>query len=174
MRRLVELHGGIVTGESEGPGKGSTFRVHLPIQAHASPPKLCQGAAAANSKSHSLRILVVDDNADAALSLSLLLQLRGHRTEIAYDGQDALNAAASFRPELVFLDLGMPVMSGYEVARRLRTIAGLEHVLCVALTGWGSENDRLRSKDAGFDKHLTKPVELEDLERVISEFSPVH
>jgi CheY-like chemotaxis protein len=112
-------------------------------------------------------VLVVDDNIDAAVSLGMLLKLAGQDVRVAYDGPTALRQAAEFRPELILLDIGMPIMDGYEVCRRLRGQFSLEKMTVVALTGWGQEEDRRRSHEAGFDHHIVKPVELSVLERLI-------
>jgi PAS domain S-box-containing protein len=170
VKRLVELHGGSVTAHSEGLAKGSEFIVRLPAQ----PPKDSAASAGTGQKEVSplpaglrRRILVVDDNVDAAESLALLLRLQGQVVRVAHDGPSALATAQAFQPEMVFLDIGMPGMDGYEVAQHLRQQPGLEHVMLVALTGWGQEEDRRRSREAGFDKHLIKPVEPEVLHRVL-------
>ncbi len=113
------------------------------------------------------RVLVVDDNVDAAVSLGMLLKLVGQDVRVAYDGPTALRQAIDFRPELILLDIGMPMMDGYEVCRRLRRQSGLEKTTVVALTGWGQDEDRRRSHEAGFDLHLVKPVEPSALERLI-------
>lgn len=162
VRTLVQLHGGAIVATSEGPGKGSTFIVRLPLAS--------SGEDASNqekpslkieSTSRSLRVLVADDNSDAAQSLSSLLNAYGHDVKIACDGAQALLIATQFRPEIVFLDIGMPGMTGYEVARRLRKIEGLQKTRLVAVTGWGAETDRTQSKEAGFDSHFTKPLSPE-------------
>lgn len=117
------------------------------------------------------RVLVVDDNADAAESLGMLLEVRGNEVRIAYDGLQALEAAGEFDPDIVLLDIGMPKMSGYEVARRLRAKRG-DSVLIVAITGWGQEEDRRRAREAGFDHHFTKPVDYEALLELIESEAP--
>ena len=117
------------------------------------------------------RVLVVDDNADAAESLGMLLEVRGNQVRIAYDGLQALEAAGDFDPDIVLLDIGMPKMSGYEVARRLRADRG-DSVLIVAITGWGQEEDRRRAREAGFDHHFTKPVDYEALLELIEGEAP--
>ncbi len=159
VRQLVSLHGGTVAAGSEGAGKGSTFVVRLPIDTAklaAGPAAETPGAAAGEGKRR--RILVTDDNVDAALTLAALLEMQGHELQVAHDGRQALQLAEAFRPEVVFLDIGMPDMSGYEVACRLREIAGLERSTIVAVSGWGAKDDLARSKEAGFDMHFTKPV----------------
>jgi PAS domain S-box-containing protein len=162
VRRLVEMHGGSVTATSAGAGQGSTFEVRLPLAASAATPALAANlgiASAATSQRPGLRILVVDDNVDAALTLSMILDVSGHTTRVAHDGVAALKAAGEFLPQVAFLDIGMPGMNGYETASAMRRTPGLENVMLVALTGWGTESDRLRSSDAGFDHHLTKPAQ---------------
>ena len=114
------------------------------------------------------RLLVVDDNVDAAESLALLLQLKGHDVRVVHDGPSALAAVEADPPDLVFLDIGMPVMNGYEVAQRLRQRPGLENLLLVAMTGWGQKEDRCRSQEAGFDRHLVKPVEPDALRQLLA------
>jgi CheY-like chemotaxis protein len=170
VRRLVEMHGGSVTAHSEGPGKGSEFVVRLPA---LSPSILGATAAGADGgpvrPAQHRRILVVDDNVDAAESLALLLRMEGHDVRVAYDGPGALAAVEAERPDLVFLDIGMPVMNGYDVARRLRERPGLQNLLLVAMTGWGQEEDRRRSHEAGFDHHLVKPVEPDALHELLAQ-----
>jgi len=169
VRRLVELHGGTITAHSAGVGQGSEFVLRL--AALASPPQ-AQGRAAEIGtpapREAKLRILVVDDNVDAADTLGILLQAMGHELRLAYDGPGALRAAADFRPDVVLLDIGMPGMDGYEVARRLRALPGLEKVMLVALTGYGQEEDRQRSEQFGFNTHLLKPVDLDELQSVLT------
>jgi signal transduction histidine kinase len=155
VRRLLELHGGTVDAESAGDNQGSTFIVKLPLAARA---EALDVPAPPVASRHARRILVVDDNADAAQSLSMLLELEGHATRVANDGACALRAAAGFLPDTVFLDIGMPGMNGYEVARHLRDAYG-PSLRIIALTGWGAEEDRRRAHAAGFDHHLVKPVD---------------
>ena len=171
VRRLVELHGGVVTADSQGPGRGSIFRVRLPVERQLPLGQMSEANQADGASARGLRVLIVDDNTDAAVTLSLLLQQRGHCTEVASDGHQALQVAESFRPGIIFLDLGMPVMNGYEVARKIRKIGGLDKVPCVALTGWGTEKDRTRSREAGICRHLTKPVSIDEIERALSELA---
>jgi CheY-like chemotaxis protein len=166
VKSLVELHGGSVEASSAGPGKGSEFVVRLPTVAPPAPP--IEVPAPAPRAASSRRVLVVDDNADAAASLAVLLKLEGHDARVAHSGPSALEAVEQSRPEVVFLDIGMPGMDGYEVARRLRAQHGAAGLRLVALTGWGQEHDRQRAREAGFDHHLTKPVAPTDLHALLS------
>lgn len=161
-RRLIELHGGTLDATSDGPGRGSTFTIRLPALREAVAP-LPVSTTRAASPSTARRVLVVDDNADAADTLALLIASRGGKPVVAYDGQTALSMARAQRPDLVLLDLGMPGMDGYETCRQLRASLGT-HVTVVALTGLGQERDKQRTLLAGFDGHLIKPVALESLE----------
>lgn len=172
VRRLVLMHGGSVDARSGGPGTGSEFLVRLPLaeggaRGEAAPRPKGQKAALAGR-----RILVVDDHRDAADSLALLLRLLGAEAHVARDGPSALAAARAVRPAVVLLDLGMPGMDGYEVARRLRREPGWRDVVLVALTGWGQEEDRRRSREAGFDHHLVKPVDPPALEALLAGLPP--
>jgi PAS domain S-box-containing protein len=164
VKSLVELHGGSVSASSAGPEQGSEFIVRLPLAEDAKrtaraelAPSVAGGAGRATVGGR--RVLVVDDNADAAQSLALLLELDGHQVRVALDGPRALEAAQAEEPEVVLLDIGLPQMDGYEVARRLRARRGAGPAVLVALTGYGQEDDRRRSREAGFDYHLVKPVE---------------
>ncbi len=168
VRRLVELHGGSVTAHSAGAGKGSCFTVNLPLEgAVSSTPGMALADAASPLSPGGLRVLVVDDNIDAADMLGALLEMRGHTVRIVHDGASCLRAAAEFVPQVVFLDIGLPDRSGFEVAPDLRRVAGMDGVTLVALTGWGAEEDRQRSENAGFDGHLTKPADLASVEEVL-------
>ncbi len=167
VRRLVDLHDGSIEARSDGPGRGSEFIVRLPLvqPPHDPPPK----AAGPRAKAlHGWRILVVDDNADSADSLGELLRVLGNDVRIARDGLEAVAAAEAFRPELVLLDIGLPKLNGYDVARRIRDQPWGRAVTLVALTGWGQDEDRRRSQQAGFDLHLVKPVELAALEKLLA------
>jgi two-component system CheB/CheR fusion protein len=172
VKKLVELHGGRVEAASAGPGRGSEFVVQLPALADERDGERPRGPGGTAAPLPCRRILVVDDNRDAADGLALLLRLAGQDVRAAYDGPSALAQARDFQPALVFLDLGMPAMDGYEVAWRLRQEPGLGGVRLVALTGWGQAEDRQRSKQAGFDHHLVKPVEPDTLEKVLVSFQP--
>jgi len=167
VKRLVEMHGGAVSASSAGPGLGSEFAVRLPIV----PPPAPSSVATVDSLGfeHSqLRVLVVDDHADGATSMCRLLRALGYEARQASDGLAGLAAAAEFRPDVVLLDIAMPKLDGYEVARRLRAEPWGKQLLLIAVTGWGQDSDKQRASEAGFDVHLTKPVAVEDLTRAIS------
>lgn len=159
VRSFVEMHGGSVSARSEGPGRGSEFVVRLPRMSTA-PQRVAAAPAALPPAGSGQRILVVDDNRDGAESLSLLLELMGHEIRTAHDGVEAVEQAAAFAPHVVLLDLGLPKLDGYEAARRIRAMPHGSGILLVALTGWGSDVDRARSRAAGFDHHLVKPVDM--------------
>jgi PAS domain S-box-containing protein len=170
VKRLVELHGGRVSAESDGLKQGSRFTVVLPCESLSAPDTAPAPAAAARTTATAgLRILVVDDNVDAAQTLCALLEMNGHAVEVAHDGAAALTAAARLRPDVVFLDIGLPDQSGHEVALALRRIDGMAQATLVALTGWGALEDRARSSAAGFDAHLTKPANLDHVHAVLHE-----
>ncbi|HEV3118603.1 MAG TPA: ATP-binding protein, partial [Gemmataceae bacterium] len=171
VRKLVELHSGRIEATSAGPGQGSEFSVYLPALPEVPGVQEARNVsdASAPSAGPRRRVLVVDDNVDAADSLTVLLRLQGQEVHAAYDGPTALEVARNCRPDVVLLDVGMPEMDGYEVARRLRQQPGMEHALLVAMTGWGQEEDRRRSREAGFDHHLVKPVEPETLHTLLAE-----
>src|SRR5262249_47490225 len=154
-RSLVQMHGGSVSAASDGLGKGSEFTFRLPlVEAPAGEP---EPAPTNGTNPLPLKVLVVDDNRDAADSMGLVVQRAGAEVRVVHDGAHALQSLARFHPELVLLDIGMPGMDGYEVARRIRALPDQRGVMLVALTGWGQEADRKRSLEAGFDRHLTKP-----------------
>ncbi len=167
VRRVVELHGGTVTASSPGLGRGSEFVVRFPIAepsaSGASEPSESEGAG----EGEPLRVVVVDDNADLADSLALMLRFMGHDVRSFHDASAALDAIREFSPDLVILDVGMPGMDGHSLARRIRATAGGRNAFLAALTGWGSPEDRLQSRDAGIDEHLVKPVEPRAVENVI-------
>ena len=169
VRRLVTMHGGEVGATSAGPNAGSTFTVRLPLAAGAGAAG--RGAAAANADGaggEGMKILVVDDNVDAAVTLSMILEACGYSARVAHDGARAVELAAAFRPQVAFLDIGMPGMDGYDTARAMRQVAGLENLTLVALTSWGADSDRQKSSAAGFDHHLTKPVQLDVVQELLA------
>jgi two-component system CheB/CheR fusion protein len=171
VRRLTELHGGTVEASSSGLGQGSEFVVRLPLGKNKGTAK--RGSAtpfiSPGSKRH---ILVVDDNADTAKSLAMLLRLEGHEVRVALSGPAALEAALEDKPEIVFLDINMPGMDGYEVAQRLRELPGLDGCMLVALTGYGQEQDRRQTREIGFACHMVKPVDPNELKKLLAD--PAH
>lgn len=169
VRNLVEMHGGTVEARSEGLGLGSEFIVKLPLVEMAEHGDSSSGSAAPapTGQESSRRILIVDDNVDAAESLAMLLRLEGHKVQVAHGGAAALRLAEASPPEVAFLDLGMPLMSGHELAGKFREHPALRSVKLIAMTGWGQDEDRRRSKEAGFDHHMTKPVALTALQQVL-------
>jgi two-component system CheB/CheR fusion protein len=169
VRSLVQMHGGSVEALSEGPGRGSEFVVRLPLADDAAPEPAAKAAAppVEAGSAGPRRILVVDDNPDQAQSLGMLLKLMGHEVRLAYSGPEALQEAAAFVPDVALVDIGLPGMSGYEVARHIRAQPRLSHLVLVAQTGWGQDEDRRRSQEAGFDYHFVKPVTPEAIEEII-------
>jgi signal transduction histidine kinase/CheY-like chemotaxis protein len=164
VRSLVEMHDGTIAAHSDGPGTGSEFTVALPVLSEYNPPRMTSGTPASIP---SRRVLVVDDNVGAAKMLALLLDRCGtHEIVLAHDGPTALDAAAVHHPDIILLDIGLPRMSGYEVARRLRSQPEFEHTRLVAVTGYGQPEDRRRALDAGFDEHLVKPPAITSLMRL--------
>jgi signal transduction histidine kinase/ActR/RegA family two-component response regulator len=173
-KRLVEMHGGRIKARSAGPGHGSEFAVWLPALREGAPaeqPVPGVQASEACGPRKPKRILIVEDQLDAAEMLASLLRLDGHEVRAAHDGPSALEAAREYQPEVVFLDIGLPGMSGYQVARHLREHAGENRMRIVALTGYGREEDRHRSHEAGCDRHLVKPVDPITLQHLLAEFS---
>jgi PAS domain S-box-containing protein len=170
VRGLVEMHKGSIEAKSGGTGKGSEFVVRLPLQP---PPDPGQRPAEGDREARcpAYRILVVDDNEDAADSLGTMLELMGHTTRTAYDGLEAVSAAESFRPDVVLLDIGLPLMNGYDACRQIRARPWGRQMVIIAQTGWGQDDDRSRSQEAGFDFHLVKPVAPAALEKLLAGLS---
>jgi PAS domain S-box-containing protein len=169
VKRIVEMHGGKVEALSDGPGKGSEFIVRLPVvvAVHESSKTAPNATGPSKSTKSHCRILVVDDNLDSAQSMALLLELEGHEVQMALDGPQALERAQTFRPQVIVLDIGLPGLNGYEVARQVRSDPEMKQTVLIALTGYGRAEDRARSKEAGFDHHLTKPVNHDLLSSLI-------
>jgi PAS domain S-box-containing protein len=168
VRQLVGMHGGKVEAHSDGPGKGSEFVLQLPLTNRAA--EASEGSAATKWRAGpaGTRVLVVDDNIDSAVTLATLLEILGYQTATAHDGGEAVRQAESFAPHVAVLDLGLPVMSGYDAARRIRSSAWGQDMLLVALSGWGQAVDRRKSAEAGFDHHFVKPVDLDALTQVLA------
>ena len=176
VRTLVEMHGGTIEVRSGGLGLGSEFVVHLPIMAETpkpppEPDRSVPKTATEPTATTARRILVVDDNRDSADSLAVLLQLSGHETHTAYDGLEAVEAAAKLQPDVILLDIGLPNLNGYEAARRIRKQARGKGAALVALTGWGQKEDRRRAEEAGFNAHMVKPVDHVALMQLLSELT---
>jgi PAS domain S-box-containing protein len=167
VRQLVELHGGTINAQSEGVGKGSAFTVRLPLAAVSGSP-LAPADPAASTGIAQRRILVVDDNRDSVFTLSTLLRVKGNELRSAYDGLEAVEVAAEFRPEIILMDVGMPKLNGYEATRRIRQTPWGKDVFIVALSGWGQAEDLQKSADAGCSAHLTKPVDFDVLEQLLA------
>ena len=168
VKRLVEMHQGTVEARSNGLGNGSEFILRLPIHAKAAEPVVDHPNGTGTISTALRRILVVDDNRDSAQTLSMMLDLMGHQTAMAFEGGEAIEVVTIDPPELIFLDIGLPRLNGYEVCRRIRELPGGNDIVIVALTGWGQEDDRRRSTDAGFDFHLVKPIDLATLEELLA------
>jgi PAS domain S-box-containing protein len=171
VKRLVEMHGGRIEARSEGLGKGAEFVVRLPVVVGASEPQAPAVRNEPPTLKSSLRILIVDDNRDSADSLGMLLQIMGNDIRMAHDGQEGLDVAEEFRPDVVLLDIGLPKLNGYEACRRIREQSWGRSVVLIALTGWGQEDDRRRSHEAGFDHHMVKPVDPQDLMGLLAELN---
>jgi len=170
-KNLVELHGGTMEAHSAGVGQGSEFVVRLPVLVEAPKPPMPEPADMDLKITPARRILVVDDNEDSAESLTILLSLGGHQTHPAYDGLEAIEAAEMFKPEVILLDIGLPKLNGFEVARKIREHPWGQTMMLVALTGWGQEEDRRRAREAGFNHHLTKPVDPLALSNLLARLS---
>jgi CheY-like chemotaxis protein len=169
VKSLVEMHGGTVTAQSEGPGLGSEFVVRLPtVPAPAPQPELLPPPDSAEPSDRPLRMLLVDDLADTRRIFGRLLEILGYQVGTARDGPSTLEAALEFRPDVVLLDIGLPGMNGYEVAQRMRQEPGLQKPVLIAVTGYGQESDRQRSREAGFDHHLVKPPDIDALRQLFA------
>jgi CheY-like chemotaxis protein/two-component sensor histidine kinase len=166
VKHLSELHGGTVAAASSGLDKGSQFVVRLPVLADQS--VATPGASAPAVAGERFKVLIVEDNADVARSLAMLVEMLGHRVQMVDDGSLALDAARKFQPDLVLLDIGLPGMNGYDVARAIRAEGMLRNAVLVACTGYGQDEDRRRVQEAGFDKYLIKPVHVSDLEKILA------
>jgi CheY-like chemotaxis protein len=167
VKSLVEMHGGTVRVESDGEHKGSRFTVCLPVATTLSVAELATPVVSEDSNPDRYRVLVVDDNDDARQTLSRLIRILGHKVHTAADGVEAIEAAQQFQPKFVVIDLGMPRMDGLEAARRIRQEPWGARITLVAATGWGQEHDKERSRAAGFDLHLVKPIDFRELQRVL-------
>ncbi len=167
-RSIIVLHGGRIEARSQGPGHGSEFVIHLPLL-EQQPSANAQQEISFTTEKTIRRILVVDDNRDAADGMAMLLDISGHITKTAYDGLEAIAAAESFKPELVLLDIGLPHMDGYAVAKHLRQQASSRDIVLAALTGYGDDDDRRRSREAGFNYHFVKPMEFAILNELLEQ-----
>jgi CheY-like chemotaxis protein len=172
VKGLIELHDGTVAGHSAGPGRGSEFTIHLPrsrVVLDTAPPRPVQSASPP-PKDLRRKVLVVDDNRDAADSLAMLLEMHGHGVHVGHSGSEALQLARQELPQAMILDIGMPDMSGYDVARRIRAERWGSQIYLIAITGWGQREDKDRAIAAGFDHHLTKPVDPDEVENLLQAF----
>ena len=169
VKRLVDMHGGSVEAKSDGPALGSEFVVRLPVVLEASQPRASRVADGPTATKPSLRILIVDDNRDGADSLSEMLKMMGNDTRTAYDGQQGVDLAGEYRPDVILLDIGLPKLNGYEACRLIREQLNGKRVVLIAMTGWGQDEDRRRSREAGFDHHMVKPLNPQSLVRMLSE-----
>jgi CheY-like chemotaxis protein len=170
VKNLVEMHDGSVEAKSAGIGQGTQFVVRLPLLCSPPPALPREPSSVKPVETVRRRILVVDDNRDSAHTLAMLLKLMGHEVDSAHDGLEAVARAVTFRADVILLDIGMPRLNGYEAARRIREQQPQNGLRLVALTGWAQEEDRRRSKEAGFDAHLIKPVDLAALTKLLSEW----
>jgi two-component system, chemotaxis family, CheB/CheR fusion protein len=168
VQKLVELHSGKVSAHSAGLGQGSEFIVRLPALSTEGSPIALAPIERGELSTQTARVLVVDDNVDVADMTVMLLQLAGHEAKAAYSGQSALETATEYKPDVVLLDIGMPGMNGYEVARQLRREPQTKDVRVIAMTGYGQDSDRLRSQEAGCDHHLVKPVDPQKLQDLLA------
>ena len=171
VRRLVEMHGGSVEAKSAGVGKGCEFLVRIPTLSEQDAPAKEPQPVEEPSMITSLRILIVDDNRDSVTTLSMLLRRLGHQTFTAFDGEEAIAAARKFKPEVVLLDIGLPKLNGYEVCRWIRAQSENEKVIIIAQTGWGQEETRIKTSDAGFDYHMVKPLDPNTLRKILAKLT---
>jgi PAS domain S-box-containing protein len=167
VKGLVQMHGGTVEARSDGPGRGSEFIVRLSDALAPAPGTSSRGVRAANG-GPAYRILIVDDNRDAAVSLAMMLRLMGHETLTVHDGEAAVESAAAFQPDIVLLDIGLPKLNGYDACREIRAQEGGASIVLIALTGWGQDEDKRHSREAGFNFHMIKPVDPEALDRLLA------
>src|SRR5262249_10094756 len=165
VKRLVEMHGGSIEARSEGEGQGSEFIVRLPVINRSAAP--LPASEVEPEPASKRRVLIVDDNLDSADSLAMLLNITGNKTFLAHDGVEALEAVEKYRPEVILLDIGLPKLDGHEVCRRVRELPWGKDIVIIALTGWGQEDDRRKSEEAGFNGHLVKPVDYERLLEIL-------
>ena len=168
VERLVLLHGGTVSAYSAGAGQGSQFTIRLPLAQAQKVPAIERREPVLPASTKRCRVLVVDDNVDSVESLAMLLRMMGHEVETASDGASGLEKAAAFKPDVAILDIGLPKVNGYELARQIREQQWSKNVTLVALTGWGQEQHRRRSEESGFNHHLTKPVEFDVLQEILA------
>jgi CheY-like chemotaxis protein len=173
VQRLTELHGGSVKADSAGLGSGSMFTVRLPLMPTAeSQPSPQDAHAPEPSKRPPLRILVIDDIPDVADVMKMMLDMEGFETKVAYSGATALDIARRFAPDVIFCDIGLPVMDGHEIARRIRADPAIEPATLIALTGWGAEAEVRRTRESGFDFHMVKPVDANALLELLAHIEP--
>lgn len=174
VRNIVLMHGGSVSARSQGPGKGSEFVVLLPMIHQVPAPSVdtAPTPSVAKASANSRRILIVDDNPDGADMLDLAMTMAGHETRTCNESPTALEVATEMRPDVALLDIGLPVMDGYELARRIRDALGTSTPVLIALTGYGQESDRRKSREAGFDYHLVKPIDPNRLAELIGSLPP--
>lgn len=168
VQRLIEMHGGSIEARSEGTGKGSEFVVRLPVVMQSAQTDFTDAPVSEERPTVRRRIMVVDDNLDSAESMALMLSLSGHEVATAHDGLEAVQLAGEFQPDMAFLDLGMPKLDGYEAARSIRQQSWGKQIVLVALTGWGQQEDKRRTREAGFDAHLVKPIDFDELEELVA------
>src|SRR6185436_8939859 len=170
VKRLTEMHGGSIEARSAGEGQGSEFIVRLPVLTREEVAAQHRPDVASESR-RQRRVLIVDDNRDSADSLAMLMQITGNQTYMAHDGVEAVEAVEKYRPEVVLLDIGLPGLDGHEVCRRVREQPWGKDIVVIALTGWGQEDDRRKSEEAGFNGHLVKPVDYDNLLLLLAELT---